>query len=59
MASNDIGDLRQYCLEVARKAKQAAAQMMQVTGGQKNGWLRRSARLLTERLRGPCRGEPA
>jgi glutamate-5-semialdehyde dehydrogenase len=49
MASNAIGDLRQYCLDVARRAKQAAAEMMQITGAQKNGWLRRSARLLTER----------
>ena len=49
MASNDIGDLRQYCLEVARRAKQAAAEMVQVTGGQKNQWLRRSARVLTAR----------
>ncbi len=49
MASNSIGDLREYCLDVARRAKQAAAEMVQVTGAQKNGWLQRSARLLVER----------
>lgn len=49
MASNDTAGLEQYCLEVARKAKQAAAEMLQVTGSQKNAWLRRSARLLGER----------
>ncbi|MGQ9575852.1 MAG: glutamate-5-semialdehyde dehydrogenase [Thermoguttaceae bacterium] len=49
MASSDTAGLEQYCLEVARKAKQAAAEMLQVTGSQKNAWLRRSARLLGER----------
>jgi len=49
MAPNSIGDLREYCLDVARRAKRAAADMVQVIGAQKNGWLRRSARLLVER----------
>ncbi len=49
MAGNDIGELRDYCLEVAQRAKAAAAELGQVTGAQKNDWLRRSARLLVER----------
>ena len=49
MASSGLGDLREYCLEVARRAKQAAAKMARVTGEQKNQWLRRSAHLLVER----------
>ena len=49
MASNEVGDLREYCLDVAQRAKQASAEMMRVTGAQKNEWLRRSARLLAER----------
>lgn len=49
MATNDTTDLVQYCREVAQRAKAAAAEMACVTGGQKNAWLRRSAKLLTER----------
>jgi glutamate-5-semialdehyde dehydrogenase len=49
MTAPDFGDLRQYCLDVARRAKRAAADMVRATGAQKNGWLRRSARLLVER----------
>jgi len=49
MTPNSIGDLREYCLDVARRAKRAAADMVQVIGAQKNGWLRRSARLIVER----------
>jgi glutamate-5-semialdehyde dehydrogenase len=41
--------LRAYCLDLARRAKRAAAELAQVTGGQKQQWLRRSARLLGER----------
>ncbi len=44
-----INDLRQYCLEMAQRAKRAAAELAQVTGGQKTFWLRRSAQLLMER----------
>jgi glutamate-5-semialdehyde dehydrogenase len=47
--ANDVGELRDYCLDVARRAKAAAADLARVTGGQKNAWLRRSARLLVER----------
>jgi len=42
-------DLRQYCLDLARRAKMAAAALAAVTGAQKQDWLRRSARLLRER----------
>jgi glutamate-5-semialdehyde dehydrogenase len=47
--SNHSNSLREYCLEVAQRAKKAAAELTQVTGAQKNDWLRRSARLLGER----------
>jgi len=49
MATHEVGDLREYCLEVARRAKAAAAELARVTGGQKNAWLRRGARMLRER----------
>ncbi len=42
-------ELKQYCLETAQKAKKASAELTQVTGAQKNEWLRRSAALLRER----------
>ncbi len=49
MANDQVEDLGEYCLDVARRAKRAAAELATVTGGVKNAWLRRSARLLTER----------
>ena len=49
MSTNDESALREYCVEVARRAHAAAAELTQVTGQQKNNWLRRSARLLHER----------
>ena len=49
MSNNGEDSLKQYCLEVARKAHQAAAELALVTGQQKNDWLHRSARLLHER----------
>jgi glutamate-5-semialdehyde dehydrogenase len=45
----DTTDLAQYCLETARRAKAAAAELMRISGGQKNNWLRQSARMLRER----------
>jgi len=45
----DVSDLREYCLDVARRAKRAAAELAVVTGAQKLDWLRQSARLLRER----------
>jgi glutamate-5-semialdehyde dehydrogenase len=44
-----ITDLQAYCLGVAEAAKCAAAELAQVSGAQKNDWLRHSARLLRER----------
>jgi len=49
MALADPENLREYCLELARRAKAAAAELAQVTGAQKGDWLRHSARLLGER----------
>ena len=49
MSGNNGGDLKEYCLNVAQRAKQASAELVRVSGGQKNDWLRRSARLLGER----------
>ncbi|MHB1036164.1 MAG: glutamate-5-semialdehyde dehydrogenase [Pirellulales bacterium] len=44
-----MGDLREYCLDVARRAQQASAELTRLTGRQKNDWLRRSAQLLRRR----------
>ncbi len=49
MASGNNEELRVECLEMARRAKQASAELVRVTGAQKQAWLRRSARLLGER----------
>jgi len=49
MAENQAADLREYCLDVARRAKRAAAELGRVTGAVKNAWLRRTVRLLSER----------
>ena len=49
MADVTSGDLKAYCLETAKRAKAAAAELTQVTGAQKNDWLVRSVKLLTER----------
>ncbi|MBN1909564.1 MAG: glutamate-5-semialdehyde dehydrogenase [Pirellulales bacterium] len=42
-------DLKVYCVETARRAKEAAAELALVTGAQKQAWLERSAALLVER----------
>ena len=44
-----MGGLKDYCLDVARRAKAASAELVRLTGAQKNAWLDRSARLLQER----------
>ncbi len=49
MAVDSADDLREYCLDVARRAKRAAAELTLTTGQQKIDWLRRGARLLGER----------
>ena len=42
-------DLANYARQVASRARQAARQLAVATGGQKNDWLARSARLIRER----------
>ena len=49
MATAENDDLMAYCLDVAQRARRAAGELTQVTGGQKQQWLRRSAQLLQER----------
>jgi glutamate-5-semialdehyde dehydrogenase len=49
MDSAAVGDLQDYCLGVARRARAAAEVMAQVTGAMKDEWLRLAARLLRER----------
>jgi glutamate-5-semialdehyde dehydrogenase len=49
MIKSEVHDLRTYCMDVAKRAKQAAAQLATATGAQKQRWLRRSAELLRER----------
>jgi glutamate-5-semialdehyde dehydrogenase len=44
-----MNDLHPYCLDLARRAKAAAAELAQATGAQKQKWLRDSAGLLAER----------
>ena len=44
-----MSDLHEYCLDLAQRAKRAAADLAVVTGAQKRNWLCRSARLLGER----------
>lgn len=41
-------DLREYCLDVARRAKSSAAKLALVPGMKKDDWLRHSARRLRE-----------
>jgi glutamate-5-semialdehyde dehydrogenase len=50
MASAENLDLGEYCVEAARRAKAAAAELVRVSGQQKNDWLRQSARMLRERI---------
>ena len=44
-----MNDLHQYCLDLARRAKAAAAALAQASGAQKQKWLRGSAELLAQR----------
>ncbi len=43
MAIAENQDLKQYCVDVARRARQASARLLLATGAQKNNWLRQSA----------------
>lgn len=49
MTVPDGHQLRDYCLQLAQAAKEAAAELAQVGGAQKDNWLRQSAALLRER----------
>jgi glutamate-5-semialdehyde dehydrogenase len=49
MATDESDNLKQYCLDVAQRARRAAAELATVGGAQKQAWLRRAARLLSER----------
>jgi glutamate-5-semialdehyde dehydrogenase len=49
MASSESNNLYEYCLNVAKRAKQAAEELVLATGAQKHEWLNRCARLLAER----------
>ncbi len=48
MSTPVITDLQAYCLEVAHRAKRAAAELGRLRGEKKNRWLRLSAKLLRE-----------
>ena len=49
MAAGQKEDLREYCLDVARRAQRAAADLTRASGGLKRDWLCRCAALLQER----------
>jgi glutamate-5-semialdehyde dehydrogenase len=49
MAVVDRQDLRDYCVDLAKRAQAAAAELVTLTGAQKQAWLRRAAQLLRER----------
>ncbi len=48
MSTEPSTELRQYCLELAKRARAAAVPLANVTGQQKNDWLRRSAAALRQ-----------
>jgi glutamate-5-semialdehyde dehydrogenase len=50
MPLGEVEDLREYCVDLARRAKEASTRLATVTGAQKEGWLRQSARLLRQRI---------
>ncbi len=50
MAVAERNDLQAYCLEVAQRAKQAAAALAAIGGTRKNQWLHVAARLLRENV---------
>jgi hypothetical protein len=48
-AACGMSDLQEYCRDLAKRARCAAAELTVVTGAQKQQWFRRAAHLLTER----------
>lgn len=51
MSVADASDLETYCLDLARRAKAASAELVRAAGDRKNLWLRRSAQELRERTK--------
>jgi glutamate-5-semialdehyde dehydrogenase len=49
--ATDVNQLQPYCLELARRAKKASAELVRVCGEQKNAWLRGSAQRLRQQGR--------
>jgi glutamate-5-semialdehyde dehydrogenase len=49
VAIAEITDLRQYCVDVATRARAASEQLARATGQQKIDWLRRSAATIRDR----------
>ncbi len=49
MANDNGFDLREYCLDLAKRAKAASVELARLSGGVKQRWLQRAARLLKER----------
>src|SRR5271165_1265548 len=49
MAVVEKQDLRDYCLNLARRAQAASADLARVGGAKKQAWLHRAAQLLRER----------
>ena len=45
----DVTDLKPYCQRLAEQARVASVALARATGSEKNGWLRRAARSMTER----------
>lgn len=50
MSVVEASQLQDYCLDVARRAHRAAAELNSASGEQKQQWLRRGAQLLRERI---------
>jgi glutamate-5-semialdehyde dehydrogenase len=48
MAIADVNNLQQYCVDVARRAREASRALAGVSGAVKNAWLAESARRLRE-----------
>jgi glutamate-5-semialdehyde dehydrogenase len=49
-----MSDLEKYCMDLARRAKRAAAELANVTGDKKRRWLDGCARMLVERTAALC-----
>ena len=47
---NGIFDLKEYCLEVARRARAASVELARLSGAIKQQWLSRCAKLMKERM---------